>query len=62
MGNKDPLLPIALDYDTEYYGKFMTLYVIDALRGGDVIVAEDENKNIIGVMAYYAPGKSAFQT
>lgn len=40
----------------------MTLYVIDALRGGDVIVAEDENKNIIGVMAYYAPGKSAFQT
>jgi len=58
----DPLLPIVLEYDTEYYGKFMNLYVIDGLIGGDVVVAKDEDGHIIGVMVYYAPGKSAFQT
>ncbi|TFK35079.1 hypothetical protein BDQ12DRAFT_737807 [Crucibulum laeve] len=59
---EDQYTAVVTSRDREFYGTFFGSIIIAGLLGGEVYVAEDVDKTIVGVAAWYGPGRALYDS
>lgn len=59
---EDIFTAIVTNFDSEFYGDFQNTTIIAAVLGGDAYVAEDENGAVVGVSAWFPPGRALYDS
>ncbi|TEB20737.1 hypothetical protein FA13DRAFT_1819955 [Coprinellus micaceus] len=58
----EPFTNVVTNGDVEFFGDFHRSTVVAGLLGGEVYVAENANKDIIGVAVWFGPGREMFDS